>query len=162
MSNTPELTQEENNIEAANVETTAEVNIEAASIGADTKSKSTKETNNDRVKKIFLGNLLYEESLGFIPGSLRGKQDPKYVFNKFGKQYKPFDFPNEDFLEILEADLLKYIVLLLQILKTNKTIDIRFRMEDAADFLLSKHIEIRGKPIPFLRKAKRILKITVK
>ena len=37
-----------------------------------------------------------------------------------------------------------------------------FRTEDAAKFFLNKHIEIRGKPIPFVRKAKRILCVTIK
>ena len=50
----------------------------------------------------------------------------------------------------------------LQISKPNKSIDVFFRTEDAADFFVKKHIEIRGKPIPFIRKAKRILRITVK
>ena len=36
-----------------------------------------------------------------------------------------------------------------------------FRTEDAADIFVKKHIEIRGKPIPFIRKAKRILRVTV-
>ena len=53
-------------------------------------------------------------------------------------------------------------LLILQISKPNKSIDVYFRTEDAADFFVKKHIEIRGKPIPFIRKAKRILKVTVK
>ena len=50
----------------------------------------------------------------------------------------------------------------LQISKPNKSIDVLFRTEDAADIFVKKHIEIRGKPIPFIRKAKRILRVTVK
>ena len=50
----------------------------------------------------------------------------------------------------------------LQISKPNKSIDVFFRTEDAADFFVKKHIEIRGKPIPFIRKPKRILRIMVK
>ena len=30
------------------------------------------------------------------------------------------------------------------------------------DFFVNKHIELRGKPLPFVRKAKRILKVVVK
>ena len=37
-----------------------------------------------------------------------------------------------------------------------------FRTEDAADFFVSKHIEVRGKLLPFVGKAKRILKVAVK
>ena len=123
--------------------------------------KAIPEDNNNQVKN-FHSNLLYEENLEFIPGTLRGKQDPRYVFAKFNKKYKNFDFTNEDFLKILEeADLLKYLELL-QISKTNKSVDIRFRTEDAADFFVSQHVEIRGKPIPFIRKAKRVLKVVIK
>ena len=58
-------------------------------------------------------------------------------------------------------NLLNYLRLL-QISKPNKSIDIMFRKEDAADFFVNQHIEVRGKPLPFVRKAKRILKVTVK
>ena len=79
-------------------------------------------------------NLLYEQSLGFIPGSLRGNQDPRYVYAKFPKNYKNFDYTHEDILQILEkADLLKYLQLL-QISKPNKSIDVYFRTEDAVEF----------------------------
>ena len=47
-------------------------------------------------------NLLYEECLGFIRNSLKGRQDPRYVYAKFFKKYKDFDFTNEDFLSIIE------------------------------------------------------------
>ena len=62
---------------------------------------------------MFNNNLLYEESLGFIPGNHRGIQDPKYVFAKFQKNCKDFDYTNKDFLQIREeVDLLKYLQLL--------------------------------------------------
>ena len=51
---------------------------------------------------------------------------------------------------------------LLQISKPNKSIDIMFKTEDAADFLINQHIEVRGKPLPFVRKAKQVLKVVVK
>ena len=64
-------------------------------------------TNTDTQVTNYNGNLLYEESLGFIPGTIRGRQDPRYVFAKFPKQYKNIDFTNEDLLQVLEeADLL--------------------------------------------------------
>ena len=85
-------------------------------------------------------NLLYEQSLGFIPGSLKGRQDPRYVYAKFHKSYKNFDFTHEEVLQILEeANLLKYLQLL-QISKPNKSIDILFRTEDAAEFFIQKHV----------------------
>ena len=37
-----------------------------------------------------------------------------------------------------------------------------FRTEDVADFFVNKHIGVRGKLLPFVRNAKRILKVMVK
>ena len=42
-----------------------------------------------------------------------------------------------------------------------KSIDVYFSTEDAAQFFVDRHIEIRGKPIPFIRKEKRILTVTI-
>ena len=106
-------------------------------------------------------NLLYEQCLGFVPGSLSGKWDPRYVYAKFPEDYREFDFTHEGLLQILEeANLLQFLQLL-QISKPNKSIDIYFTTEDAAEFIKDRHIEVRGKPIPFIRKAKRILRVTI-
>ena len=59
---------------------------ESATIVEAAKPEKTK-TNADMQVTNYNCNLLYEESLGFIPGTLRGRQDPKYVFAKFPKQY---------------------------------------------------------------------------
>ena len=40
----------------------------------------------------------------------------------------------------------------LQISKPNKSIDVYFRTEDPAEFFINKHVEIIGKPIPFIHK----------
>ena len=93
---------------------------------------------------------------------MKGRQDPRYVYAKFFKAYKDFDFTNEDFLNVIEEMGLLQQLQILQISKPNKSIDILFRIEDAADIFIKKHIEIRGKPIPFIRKAKRILRVTIK
>ena len=37
-----------------------------------------------------------------------------------------------------------------------------FQTEDVADFFVSQHMEVREQPLPFVRKAKRILKVVVK
>ena len=71
-------------------------------------------------------------------------------------------FTNEDLLNIIEDMGLLQQLQILQISKPNKSIDVFFRTEEAADIFVKKHIEIRGKPIPFIRKAKRILRVTVK
>ena len=145
-------------------EAAAETESTAATVE---KTTSNTETTNEEPPKTtkkqeFSGNLLYEESLGFVPGNHGGSHDPRYVFCKFRKDYKDFDYTNEDILKYLEEiDLLNYLRLL-QISKPNKSIDIMFRTEDAADFFVNQHIEVRGKPLPFVRKAKRILKVIVK
>ena len=88
-------------------------------------------------------------------------KDPRYLYAKFPKDYKEFDFTYEEILEVLEeAHLLQHLEIL-QISKPNKSIDVYFTTEDAAQFFINKHIEIRGKLIPFIRKAKRILKVTI-
>lgn len=153
-------------VSVAVTETSEATTMEITEADNQNTDMKTPQQQQDTEKKVtnFNGNLLYEESLGSIPHTLRAKQDPRYVFAKFHKQYKNFDFTNEDILQILEeADLLKYLQLL-QISKPNKSTDILFRTdtEDAADFFVIKHVEIRGKPIPLIRKAKRILKVTVK
>ena len=84
------------------------------------------------------------------------------MYAKFYKQYREFDYTNEDFLNIIEEmDLLQQLQIL-QISKPNKSIDVYFRTEEAVDMFPKRHILIRGEPIPFIRKVKRILQVTVK
>ena len=79
---------------------------------------------------------------------MKGREDPRYVYAKFFKAYKDFDFTNKDFLNVIEEMGLLQQLQILQISKPNKSIDILFRTEDAADIFIKNHIEIRGKPIP--------------
>ena len=134
---------------------TTSVSIQNKETPTDASSKpESSQVNRDN-------NLLYEQCLGFIPGALSCKRDPRYLYAKFPKDYKDFDFTYEEVLEVLEeAQLLQYLEIL-QISKPNKSIDLYFTTEDAAQFFVNKHIEIRRKPIPFIRKAKRILKVTI-
>ena len=155
----PPATQKQNVPEAATAaanttETAANTVTEAATTDTQAAEQPTKDPE---VKQQFNGNLLYEESLGSVPGAHGDSHDPRCVFAKFKKDYKEFDFTNEDILEKLEEmDLLKYLRLL-QISKPNKSIDIMFKTEDAAEVR-----EVREKPLSFVRKAKRVLKVTVK
>ena len=127
------------------------------------KKTGQQRTNQPKEKPNFEGNLLYAENLGFISGAMYGGNlDPRYVFCKFRKDYKEFDYTNENVLVYLEQNNLLQYLTLLHISKPNKSIDIVFRTEDAVDFFVNKHIELRGKPLPFVRKAKRILKVVVK
>ena len=50
----------------------------------------------------FTWNLLHEESMGFIPDTLRGMQGPRYIFTKFCKDLKTFDFTDKDILKELD------------------------------------------------------------
>ena len=79
---TPSATEEEN------VAITEQQTVEATS----NENQLNNITETTRRK-----NLLYEECLGFIPNSMKGRQDPRYVYTKFYKQYKDFDYTNEDF-----------------------------------------------------------------
>lgn len=88
-------------------------------------------------------------------------KDPGYVYAKFPKEYKGFDYTHENLLQILEeANLLQYLELL-QISKPKKSIDAYFSTADAAQFSIDKHVEIWGKPILFIWKANRILRVTI-
>ena len=77
------------------------------------------------------------------------------------KNTKGFDYTHENLLQILEeANLLQYLELL-QISKPKKSIDAYLSTADAAQFSIDKHVEIRGKPILFIWKANRILRVTI-
>ena len=138
---TPCATEEEN------INVTENPTSGAASTGD---TNNVEANANKEVTNTGRRNLLYEECLGFIPNSLNGRQDPR------------IHFTNEDFLNIIEDMGLLQQLQILQISKPNKSADVLFRTEDAADFFVKKDIEIRGKPTPFIRKAKRILRVTVK
>ena len=106
-------------------------------VGATAYTPAAEQPRKDpEVKQQFNGNRLYEESLGFIPGLHKGSHNPRYVLAKFKKDYKEFDFANEDILKKLEEmDLLKYLRLP-QISKSNKSINIMFKTEEGADFFI--------------------------
>ena len=53
---------------------------EAASTEDNTNLQENQEANQIKRR-----NLLYEECLGFIPNSMKGRQDPRYVYAKFFK-----------------------------------------------------------------------------
>ena len=68
---------------------------------------------------------------------MKGRQDPRYVYAKFMKQYKDFDYTNEDFLTIIEELGILQQLQVLQISKPNKSIDVFFRTEDAGDIFVN-------------------------
>ena len=149
--------QEESSAESTSHETIT--NVSNSIQNKETPTDVTTRPENSQVTQDT--NLLYEQCLGFIPGALSGKRDPRYLYAKFPKDYKEFDFTYEDILEVLEEGHLLQYLEILQISKPNKSINVYFTTEDAAQFFVNKHIKIRGKLIPFIRKAKHILKVTI-
>ena len=65
------------------VEVTTQQTIENASDATQDKAKTTAPDETTRPEKPQVNqgiNLLYEQGLGFIPGSLSGKRDPIYIY----------------------------------------------------------------------------------
>ena len=76
-------TVEEAAMDAENTEVPSTIQTEAQ------EQPNTETAKEQQVKQPNI-NLLYEECLGFIPGIRNGKQDCRYVYAKFGKDYKDF------------------------------------------------------------------------
>ena len=89
-------------------------------------------------------NLLYSEDLGFLPM----RKDPRYTFYHHPKQQK-FDVKNEDILQTIEeANLLEHLELL-QISRSNKSIEVRFDSEKAAQPFVDCEISMNGDSFAF-------------
>ena len=101
-------------------------------------------------------NLLYKEDLGFIPM----RQDPRYVFYRQDKS-KKFDIKNEDVLQALEQIQLLENLELLQVSRSNKSVEIRFDSEKAAQDFLTYDITIRGSKVVFRCNAFRRLRVSI-
>ena len=72
-------------------------------------------------------NLLYTEDLGYIP---------KYVFYRHGKS-KKFDLKNENVLHAIEEQGPLQNLELLQVSRSNKSIEVRFDSKQTAQHFLS-------------------------
>ena len=103
-----------------------------------------------------LRNLLYKKDLGFVPMS----QDPRYVFYRQDKS-KKFDIKNEDVLHALEQIQLLENLELLQVSRSNKSVEIRFDSEKAAQDCLTYDITIRGSKVVFRCNAFRRLRVSI-
>ena len=100
--------------------------------------------------------LLYKEDLGFV----RTRKDPRYVFYRQDKS-KKFDVKNEDVLHCLEQlNLLEHLELL-QVSRSNKSVEIRFDSEKAAQEFLCYDITIRGSTVIFRCNAFRRLRVSI-
>ena len=88
------------------------------------------------------------------------RQDPRYVFYRQDKS-KKFDLKNEDVLHCLEQlNLLEHLELL-QVSRSNKSVEIRFDTEHAAQDFLTCEIAIRGSKVAFRCNAFRRLRVSV-
>ena len=101
-------------------------------------------------------NLLYTEDLGYIPM----RKDPQYVFYRHGKSPK-FDIKNEDVLHAIEEHGLLQNLELLQVSRSNKSIEIRFDSEQTAQHLVECDVKISGSSFPFRRNAQRRLRESI-
>ena len=101
-------------------------------------------------------NPLYKEDPGFVPT----RKDPRYVFYRQDKS-KKFDVKNEDVLHCLEQlNLLEHLQLL-QVSRSNKSVEMRFDTENAAQEFLSYDITIRGSKVVFRCNAFRRLRVSI-
>ena len=101
-------------------------------------------------------NLLYTEDLGYIP---MGK-DPRYVFYWHGKSQK-FDVKNEDVLQAIEEHVVLENLELLQVSRSNKSIEIRFNSEQTAQHFVDCEVKISGSSFRFRRNAQRRLRVSI-
>ena len=101
-------------------------------------------------------NLLYTEDLGFFPM----RKDPRYTFYRHPKHEK-FDINNEDVLHVIEeADLLEHMELL-QVSRSNKSIEVRFNTERAAQHFVGCDFSLNGDRFAFRSNAQRRLRVSI-
>ena len=88
------------------------------------------------------------------------RKDPRYAFYRHPKQLK-FDVKNEDILQNIEqANLLEHLELL-QISRSNKSIEIRFDTEKAAQQFVDCEISVNGDSFAFRSNAQRRLRVSI-
>ena len=101
-------------------------------------------------------NLLYTEDLGFFPM----RKDPRYTLYRHPKHEK-FDINNEDVLQVIEeADLLEHLELL-QVSRSNKSIEVRFNTERAAQHFVGCDFSLNGDRFAFRSNAQRRLRVSI-
>ena len=101
-------------------------------------------------------NLLYTKDLGFLPM----RKDPRYTFYRHPKKEK-FDIKHEDILRAIEkVNLLEHLELL-QVSSSNKSIEVRFNSEKAAQHFVDGQILLNGSSFAFQRNAQRPLRVSI-
>ena len=151
--------------ESLAVEATTQEAIEYALDETQEKEKTTPPDETTRPENLQVNqntNLLYEQCLGFIPGSLSGKRDSRYIYmQSFQKIIRNLILHMRTYCKFLRRPSSSNTWKSCRYQSQTKSIDVYFSTEDAAQFFVDRHIEIRGKRIPFIRKAKRILTVTI-
>ena len=101
-------------------------------------------------------NLLYTEELGF----LRMRKDPRNTFYRHPKNEK-FDVTNEDVLHVIEdAELLEHLELL-QVSRSNKSIEVRFDSERVVQHFVGCEFSLNGNSFAFRSNAQRRLRVSI-
>ena len=88
------------------------------------------------------------------------RKDPRYVFYQHGKSQK-FDVKNEDVLQAIEEHGLLENLELLQVSRTNKSIEIKFSDEQTAQYFVDCKVKISGSSFPFRRNGQRRLRVSI-
>ena len=101
-------------------------------------------------------SLLYSEDLGFLPM----QKDPRYTLYRNPKNQK-FYVKNGDVLQTIEeANLLEHLELL-QVSRSNKSTEVRFGSEKAAQQFVDGEISLNGSSFTFRSNAQRRLMVSI-
>ena len=88
------------------------------------------------------------------------RKDPRYVFYRHGKSQK-FDVKNEDVLQAIEEHGVLENLELLEVSRTNKSIEIKFDSEQTAQHFVDCEVKISGSSFPFRRNGQRRLRVSI-
>ena len=145
------------------IDDTVSHQTEAATLTGDTSNQTTTQntgnntTQPDRYQiEGQRPNKLYTEDLGFVPM----RKDPRYTFYRHPKKEK-FDLKHEDILRAIEEANLLEDLELLQVSRSNKSIEVRFNTETAAQHFVDGEIHINGSSYAFRRNAQRRLRVSI-
>ena len=88
------------------------------------------------------------------------RKDPRYTFYRHPKSQK-FDVTNEDVLNVIEEDNLLEHLELLQVSRSNKSIEVRFDSDRAAQHFVDCDISLKGNSFAFRSIAQRRLRVSI-
>ena len=88
------------------------------------------------------------------------RKDPRYTFYRYPKNQK-FDVTNEDVLHINEEANLLEDLELLQVSRSNKSIEVRFNSEKTAQHFVDCEIRLNSNSFAFRSNAQRRLRVSI-